>query len=187
VSGATITLTTAKVGEIYNSLMRNVSMVRIWNTSKTPAQSAWVNWDNSTTQLAVQNAANIATWGNGETIRLGDPNPTGDATLEMIAIDISNYLYNNLGAVFRQKGINVMVQAGANGAGAYIGVSGNGAGGTMVSCFAQVSDVANMVSYAIPTTVQSPISNSNLFYVRQNLGLSTAFALCLVRMLGVYV
>ena len=167
--------------------MRDVAMVRIWNTSKSPAQSAWVDWNNSTTQLKVQNAADIITWANGETIRLGDPNPTGTNVLEMVAIDISNYLYNNLGAVFRQKAVNLGVYVSGNGPNG-LAFSGTGATGSAFNGNALDSGAGNGMTQIVPATVLSPVSDSNLVFLKEVLGgAGTSFSVTFARILGVFV
>ena len=188
VSGANVTLTTASVAQIFGSYMRNQSAVRVWNISKDPAQSAWVDWDHSTTQFRVTNAADVAGWTNGETIRLGDPDPTGDNTLQMVAVDISGYLQNSLGAVFPQKGLLLSLYVSSSDGPATLNFSPSGAIGTAAGGNALSDGVRNQISMPIPSSVPSPISNSNLFFVREQLqfgatDITTAFA----RVLGVYV
>lgn len=77
-----------------------VSRIRIWNVSKTPAQAAWVNWNSAANVFVVDQAADVANWTDGETLHLGDPNPTDTNTLGMIALDICDYLFSNYGVVF---------------------------------------------------------------------------------------
>jgi hypothetical protein len=91
-SGTTITLSAAVAGPNgqwgrWAGLMAGRSRYRIWNMSKSPAQSAWVSDSPTTTTLTVTDAAHISGWSSGETIRLGDPNPTGANTLQMVALD----------------------------------------------------------------------------------------------------
>jgi hypothetical protein len=91
--------------------MTGVSYVRIWNTSKTPNQSAWVQSAPSSTQVRVLDAAAIAGWTNGETIQIGDP--TDQTPGRVIALDISQMMQTVLGRVFRQRG--VMLRASIEG------------------------------------------------------------------------
>lgn len=187
VSGAQITLTTAGVGQIFTASMQNKSLVRIWNMSKTPAQPAWVNWNNSTTQLNVSNAADIAGWTAGNIIQLGDPNPTGTNTLGMVAIDISNFLYNTFGAVFPQKGVMCSLYAAGVGGAASIGLSGDGAVGTVIGISSMTNGGANTGFPTVFTITPSPVSNSNLLFVNEQPTTATALATCFVRLLGVMV
>lgn len=186
ISGSAVNLTTSSVPEIFSSGMRNNAMVRIWNTSKSPAQSAWVNWDNSSTQLNVANAADVATWANGETIRLGDPNPTGTNVLQMIAIDISNYLYNSFGVVFRQKGLLISNSVSAVAGTSNLGLSGSGATGTAFGNSANSDGSIQTAMFSVFTDQLSPISNSNLLFVREQLGTGTQVNLSFSRLVGVY-
>jgi hypothetical protein len=187
VSGSTISLTEAKVGEIFTDSMRNVAMVRIWNISKSPAEAAWVNWNNSDTQLNVSNAAHIATWAAGQTIRLGDPNPTGTNTLDMVAIDISNYLFNNFGSVFRQKGLQIAARAEGTGSDVGLDVSGSGAVNTAFGISSLSNGGANSAPITVFTDQPSPISNSNLLFVRESVRAATALNIVFLRVVGVYV
>ena len=66
---------------------------------------AWVRWNNSAAEVGVSDAADIASWAAGETLQLGDPNPTGANALNMVAIDISPFLRKIFGVVFPQKGV----------------------------------------------------------------------------------
>lgn len=187
VSGSHIDLATASVDQIFTSDMRNTVMVRIWNVSKSPAQSAWVDWNNSTTQLNVASAADIATWAPGETVQLGDPNPTGTNTLGMVALDISNYLFNAFGAVFRQRGVLLSTYASATGGDATIDGSGSGALGSAAGTASMPDGKRNYGSHTFFTTQLSPVSNSNLLFLRESLGTGSALAICYLRLVGVYV
>ena len=187
VSGDQLTLSAASVSQIFSTYMRGLSAVRIWNTSKVPAQSAWVIYDVSTTVAQVSNAAHIATWTNGETIRLGDPNPTGTNTLGMIAVDISGYIQTNFGVQFRQKGLLAATVVTGVGGDVSMGLSGSGAGNTAYSNYSQTNGTGNGGSSTVFTPVLSPISNTNLLFVRETLGAGSALSTCFVRLIGVYV
>ncbi len=186
VSGATLTLSTNDADLFFTYRMRNVSRVRIWNTSKTPPAAAWVEWDPAVNQLRVTDAAHVAGWLAGETIRLGDiagePGVPAGFT-RGYALDIAPMLQNRLGAVFPQKGL--MFKCSVVGIGGVAGivasptaVSGSFFGGNSLSNGAQ-----NNTMHVVPTTELSPISNSNLVYVREDaaggatLGLAT-FGVC---------
>lgn len=112
ISSDTITLSSAVSGVLFGALMAGVSYTRIWNTSKTPNQSAWVKAAPSSSTLQVLNAAAISGWTNGETIQLGDP--TDQTPGRVIALDISPMMQSTLGRVFRQAG--VLVRAAVEGA-----------------------------------------------------------------------
>lgn len=187
VSGNQVTLTTAGVPEFFHGGMRGVSMARIWNTSKTPAEAAWVTWNDSTTQFSVHVAAAVSSWSSGDTLRLGDPNPTGSNTLGMIAIDISPYLQAAFGAVFRQRG--VLLATYASGAGGDVSIDGSGSGVSgSANGTASLSDgKRNYGATTLFTTQLSPVSNSNLVFLRESFGTGTALSTCYLRMTGVFV
>lgn len=130
VSGDAVTLTTNEVEQIFSQSLRGVSKVRIWNVSKTPAQAAWVKWNSSANIFNVHQASDVAGWAAGESLRLGDPNPTGANTLGMIALDISDYLFNNYGVVFPQRGLKLSIAPQGVGGRVGLDCSGNGAVGT---------------------------------------------------------
>lgn len=189
VSGSAITLTTNQAAEIFSPDMRNLSMVRIWNTSKVPAESAWVNWDNASNQISVANAADIATWANGESIRLGDPNPTGTNVLSMIALDISNYLFNHYGVVWRQRGVLLSNSVIGVGGPANIAYSGDGSTGTALGSLSNSDGSVQKTMQSIFTPQQSPISNSNLLFIKEAIsGAATGLgSFRLGRIVGLYV
>lgn len=189
VSGDAVTITTNEVEQIFSQSLRGVSKVRIWNVSKTPAQSAWVNWNSAANIFNVHQASDVASWAAGETLRLGDPNPTGTNTLGMIALDIGDYLFNNYGVVFPQRGLKLSIAP--QGVGGRVGMdcSGNGAVGTALGNSSN-SDGARQGAFAdIFTNVLSPISNSNLLFVRESIvAPATALAATrLLRLVGIWV
>lgn len=182
VAGAVITVA-SNAHYLYYSGMAGISFARIWNTSKVPAQSAWVMATNDTTTLTVTNAADIATWVNGETIRAGDPNPTGANILGMVALDISQLLTTNFGAPFRQKGLFLTGYCSSAGGGASsLDWSMDGSSGSAVAGVnATDAGARQFGSGVVFCAVQSPISNSNLVYFRETLispgtGMSIAYA-----------
>lgn len=188
VSGSALTLSANAAEQIINGGMHGVSMVRIWNVSKSPAQAAWVDWQLAANQVRVHNAADIASWLPGETLRLGDPSPTGTNVINMMAIDISRHLLAAHGSVFRQRGLKISVAAQGVGGSAAMDASGNGAVGTAFGV-ASSSDGSRQSAFIdVFTTVQSPISNSNLLFVREGLVSGAALAATrLFRLVGVWV
>lgn len=179
VSDTTLTLTTGQAEEIFGASLNGVSMVRVCNVSKAPAQSAWITWQPSETNLTVSDAAHISGWLPGETLRLGARSPTGTNTLQMVAIDISPYMQANYGVVWRQKGLKI--SNGVQGASGAVGIdySGNGAGGTAFGS----------ASIDVFTAEQSPVSNSNLLFLRENIFTSGASlaGTRLARLVGLWV
>ena len=189
VSGDEISLTSPRAGEIFGDNMRGLTKVRIWNMSRTPAESAWVDWNVSTDTLRVSDAAHIAAWGSGDALRLGDPNPEGDNTLEMIALDISGYLQSAFGAVFRQKSLLLNVAAASSDGPAQIGMSGSGAVGSVVTANALSDGGTNNSVVVVSTPIASPVSDSNLLFLRERMsgGSTDLTQFAFVRALGVYV
>lgn len=189
VTGDAVTITTNEVEQIFSQLLRGVSKVRIWNISKTPARSAWVNWNSAANIFNVHQASDVAGWAAGEMLRLGDPNPTDSNTLGMIALDIGDYLFNNYGVVFPQRGLKLSIAAVGVGGRVGIDCSGNGAIGTALGNSSN-SDGSRQGAFAdIFTNVLSPISNSNLLFVRESLvAPATAIAATrLIRIVGIWV
>lgn len=189
VSGNAITTTTNEVEQIFSQSLRGVSKVRIWNVSKTPARSAWVNWNSAANVFNVHQASDVAGWAAGEMLRLGDPNPTGTNMLGMIALDISDYLFNTYGVVFPQRGLKLSIAP--QGVGGRIGLdcSASGAVGTALGNSSN-SDGSRQSAFAdIFTNILSPISNSNLLFVRESIvAPATALAATrLIRIVGIWV
>lgn len=188
VAGATVTLTTAAVGEFFSPAMRNCTMVRVWNVTKSPAESAWVTWDVSTTSFTVSDAAHVASWAAGESLRLGDPNPTGANTLSMVALDLSNYLYNSYGRVWRQRGLKFSNSVVGTGGAASLEASGSGAANTVFGSGSNSDGSRQATMVDVFTGVQSPISNSNLLFVRESLITGTSLGVSrLMRLVGLWV
>ena len=189
VTGDAVTITTHEVEQIFSHSLRGVSKVRIWNVSKTPAQAAWVKWNSAANAFNVHQASDVIGWLAGETLRLGDPNPTGPNTLGMIALDISDYLFNNYGAVFPQRGLKLSIAAQGIGGRVGLDCSGTGAVGTALGNSSN-SDGSRQSAFAdVFTNVLSPISNSNLLFVRESLAPpATALAASrLIRIVGIWV
>ncbi len=188
VAGADVTLTANMVPEILHTGLHDVVLIRVWNTSKTPAQAAWVKYQVSVNTFTVSNAAHISGWLTGETLRLGDPNPTSSNVLSMIAIDISPYMQAHLGAVFPQKGLKVAIATQGVGGLAGLDISGNGAFGSAFGSSSNSDGGRQQAMFDVFTDQLSPVSNSNLFFVRETLISGTALANTrLVRLAGIYV
>lgn len=174
VSGNLITLTTPVADQFFtNNTMENVSYLRLWNQSKTPEQSAWIMRRGTTSQLFVLRSADISSWREGEMIRLGEP---GAAPFnQTVAVDISQMLQNRVGAIFRQTAMFVNMIVSVNGPGgilAQIGVTPTGAGGSFSSIYSGENGVGSSggitsAGVLVPCSELSPISHSNLLFVRE--------------------
>lgn len=162
----TITLTTTGAGLFFSATMAGVSYVRIWNTSKTPNQSAWVKAAPASNQLRVVDAAALSGWANGETIQIGDP--TSVTPNRYIAIDISPMMQAVLGRVFGQSGVICkMLASGAGGVQNKVDVSESGATGSNQPLRSFTDGSTNGAQNTIPCSVLSPVSNSNLVYLQE--------------------
>lgn len=96
ISGADITVTVASTCTIYKgNFMSGVSMLRIWNTTKSPAEQAWVVDTPDTVTISVLDSASISGWSPGDTIQAGDP--TGETPGRVMAVDISPMMENLFG------------------------------------------------------------------------------------------
>jgi len=190
VSGSVLTLTQPLAATIFSNGMRENAMVRLWNMSKQPYETCWVNYNNSASELNVSDPAHIANWSTGDILQLGDPagaEQSGLNVLGMVAIDISPYLYNQLGAVFRQKAVTVVTRSHASGGVGRVGLSATGEGGSAFDGYSLSDGQPNNASFTVPCSVGSPISNSNLISLREPLGGgATAHAINFVRVLGVW-
>jgi hypothetical protein len=99
ISADIVTFASNTAGEFFGAAMRGLSMIRIWNATKTPAQPAFAKWDTAANQLQVSNADDVKLWSAGDTIQLGDP------VTNLIAIDVSPLMQKILSSVFRQDGL----------------------------------------------------------------------------------
>lgn len=107
VSAATnfLNLTKGMAPSIFAVAMRGTAMIRVWNVTRSPAQSAWVKWDTSADQLQVSNPDHIRQWLKGDVIQTADP------VKKNIAIDISPLMQKIFGTVFLQDA--VLLSAGS--------------------------------------------------------------------------
>lgn len=161
----TITLTTAVSGLFFGAFMAGVSYARIWNTSKTPNQSAWVKAAPSSTTLQVIDAAAIAGWTSSETIQLGDP--TSVTPGRVLALDISPMMQTVLGRVFRQAGVLLKGLSEGLSTQAVIDTTEAGVSGSFSGLRSESGGSRLGGQYTQVTSVQSPVSNSNLVFMRE--------------------
>ena len=185
-SGAQVTLMTAEAGTVFlNTFMQGVCLLRVWNISKTPAQSAWIRQTNGPSELEVTDPAAIASWAAGEMLQVGDPE---DITPNRcIALDISPMLQNQLGAVFHQAGL--LLKIGTIGTGQTntgLDVSPNGQAGSFNIVQTFPGGLANFGQVTTTTTVPSPVSSSNLLFIREHDHGGQAW-ITLISVLGIYV
>ncbi|MDP2122984.1 MAG: DUF2793 domain-containing protein [Parvibaculum sp.] len=185
VSGNTITLT-AHVSNLFfvNAQMSGTVFARIWNTSKAPAQSAWVEYSPASNQLNVHDAADIATWSNGDTVQIGDPHST--EVERAMALDISPFLENQYGGAFHQAGIVLigsMITAATTGDA--LRCSPNKAAGSYTTiAHAYVGGVSAIGQITMPCNIPSPISDSNLIFLQETI--ASTVAISLANIIGVF-
>jgi hypothetical protein len=146
-----------------NSQMAGVTYARIWNTTKSPNEPAWVKYRPAGNQLQVTSASDIASWSAGDVVQIGDP--TSLYVTGVIALDISQMLQNVLGAIFPQTGI--LVKSYASGPNAGIALSGNAQPGSFVWTYSAGDGYPMAGMSLVPCAVPSPISNSNLVFVKE--------------------
>ncbi|MBL8546132.1 MAG: DUF2793 domain-containing protein [Hyphomonadaceae bacterium] len=179
-----ITLASANAGLFFGAQMAGVSYARIWNTSKTPNQSAWIKAAPSSTTLRVVDAAAIAGWSNGETIQLGDP--TGITPNRVIALDISPMMQTVLGRVFRQSGVLLKALVEGLGAQATLDTTEAGLNGSFNGHRSESGGGRLGGQYTQVTSVQSPISDSNLVFMRETVT-GSAMGVTALSVVGVWV
>jgi hypothetical protein len=166
VSSDVITLATADAGLFFGASMAGVSYLRIWNTSKTPAQSAWVKAAPSSTQLQVLDSAAIASWTTSESVQIGDP--IGVTPNRCIALDISPMMQAVLGRVFPQAGVLVKMLTSGVSAATTLDVSEAGVSGSFQANKSFTDGSLGIGQNIIPCSQLSPVSNSNLVFVRES-------------------
>ena len=187
VSGTSLAVTTGTAPNVFDALMGGVSMIRIWNTTKT--LSTWVVSQIDTSHLQVRSASDIATWSVGDTIQVGDP--ISVTPNNVIAIDISPMMQTVLGAVFPQKGVigKVVIQASLTpttgvSAGAFT-MSGTGASGSFLGINLPSDGASSSGLALVPTTVLSPASNSNLVFVRETCAVANSITQSLASIIAI--
>src|SRR5262245_19177154 len=167
IAGDLITLTTADAGLFFSqSFMTGVAYARIWNTTKAPDQAAWVKAQPANNQLQVLDAAAIASWSNGDTIQIGDP--TTETPGRVIALDISPMMQTVLGRVFRQKGVLLKPLVEGSGTQAVLDSTEAGVPGSFIGVRSESGGSRLSGQYSQTCSVLSPISQSNLIFIRES-------------------
>jgi hypothetical protein len=161
----TITLSTAVAGLFFGAFMAGVSYARIWNTSKTPNESAWIKAAPTSSTLQVLDAAAISGWTSSETIQLGDP--TTITPGRVVALDISPMLQAVLGRVFPQAGVLLKGLIEGLSTQAVLDTTEAGVSGSFAGLRSESSGSRLGGQYTQMTSVLSPVSNSNLVFLRE--------------------
>lgn len=184
ISSDVITITTPDAGLLFGPMMAGVSYARIWNTSKTPNQQAWVRAAPGVNQLQVVSAPALSGWNSGDTIQIGDP--TAITPNRAVALDISPMMQAVLGRVFRQSGVllKALVQSTAA-VQATIDASENGASGSFHGVKSFTDGALQAGQFTMPCSVGSPVSDSNLVFVRESV--SATLTVCGVSVVGLWI
>lgn len=189
VSADILTLVNPDADFFFTNYMRSVSWVRIWNTSRPSPEAAWACWNPAADQLQVTRAEDIAAWAPGDMIQLGDQSgwpgvPTGFT--RGFALDISPMMQNRLGAVFRQKGVMFKCTVFGDGANTGMVASPDARPGSFQGGNSLSNGLPNTTQHTVPTTVLSPVSNSNLIWVRED-GAPGSLSIATLMAVGVWV
>ena len=154
--------------------MNGVSLIRIWNMSKTPIQQAWIKAYISDNTLQMHNPENIKDWSKNETIQLVDPdNPTN-----LFAVDISPMMQKVFGTVFPQHGVVLKTLAIGVKSRASLVASPTGNLGSNFTTRSLNTGSAVGRQIMINSSIPSPISNSNLVFFRET-GQTNDIRICL--------
>lgn len=183
ISGDTITLTSADAALFFGSLMTGCAWARIWNTSVTPNQPAWVKAAPASNQLQVINAAAIAGWAAGATLQVGDP--TDITPVRSIALDISPLMQARIGRVFPQAGVSVRLLAIGSAAPVAVTVSGSGVAGSFIALWSNSDGAPRASTVIVACDKPSPVSNSNLIFVQEG-ATGTTLSNASVSLIGVW-
>jgi hypothetical protein len=184
IAGDVVSLSAAISDQFFAASMAGVAWLRIWNISRSPAQPAWIKAAPAATQLRVIAAASVTGWLAGDTVQLGDP--TSVVPTRCIALDISPMLQNVLGAVFRQSGILLKMAVGGMAADTQLDASAAGVAGSFANCFGTADGRLTSIQAAVACSELSPVSNSNLVFIRETATGST-LGITILSSVAVYV
>ncbi|MGE0532797.1 MAG: hypothetical protein AB7P35_15925 [Hyphomonadaceae bacterium] len=129
-------------------------------------------------------AAAIVGWANGETIQIGDP--TYVTPNRVIALDISPMMQTVLGRVFRQSGVLLKSLVEGISTQATLDTTELGASGSFTGWRCESGGGRLNGQHTQMTSVQSPVSNSNLVFMRET-GTGTTIGLTSLSVTGVWV
>lgn len=181
IAGDVITLTTNSAAMFYHAFMQGVSYLRMWNVSKATAVPCWIKSAPAVNTLQVVSASSLAGWLAGEVIQFGEPSFA--APTRSFVLDISPMLQTVLGAVFPQTGLVLKMTAGGVGVRTAVLASATAASGSFIGVNALSNGGLNSGIAIVACSVPSPISNSNLLFLREDDGgantLSTTLASCI--------
>lgn len=174
ISDDVITLTTNDSDMFFTHYLRDISLVRVWNMSKSPAESAWIKNNpagNGSDQLQATDPSMISGWASGDALQVGDP--TSITPGRVVALDISPMLINQFGRAFRQTGVlaKYYISGDTNALTSLqttsIGITPSGAPGTFNNALSNNQGIAGIGILYVPCSQLSPVSDSNLIFVRE--------------------
>ena len=171
-----ITLSAAEADKFFSSYMAGASYVRVWNTSKTPMESAWVKDILSTTTLQVTDAADIAGWTATDILQIGDDGtPEARALSKTCTVDISPLLAAYVEGVTRQSGIAAAayITGGTLISGESLQLSADGSSGSLVGLSVVGGGSSEAEAVVSSCNELSPISDSNVVVVYDNISAAT--------------
>ena len=171
IAGDMITLSAASTAEIFeDSFMAGVSLLRVWNLSRSPEEPAWVKSAPTGTDLQVSDAADLSGWSAGDTLQVGDP--ASVMPYRGLTLDISPMIQVLFGTVFPQAGLLLKVACGGSGgANAMLETTPDGSLGSFLGQRSLSDGTVEAGQLTLATPVASPVSDSNLLILReQDLG-----------------
>ncbi len=149
------------------AFMGGVSLLRIWNTSLSPAQPAWIKAQPDANTLRVLDAAALADWQIGHTLQVGDPDSVTPG--RVITLDISPMMQALFGTVFAQTGVVLRMAALAGpSCETALEVSPSGAPGTFLGTRGYAGAHSPTGQFTLFTAQASPVSASRLVCVRES-------------------
>ncbi|TPW30639.1 DUF2793 domain-containing protein [Pararhizobium mangrovi] len=167
IADATITLDAGKAALFFDDdRMNGVSRVRVWNMSRTPYASAWIEAAPTDKTLRATSAADLSGWSAGDTLQIGDPKDI--APRRGISVDIAPMMQRTFGATFRQSGLLLKTGIAGVDTRAGIAVSPTAESGSFLETWSFDSGALNTGTVLVPCTSPSPISNTNLIFVRED-------------------
>lgn len=177
ISGDVVTLTSAVSNQFFGAQMQNVSYARAWNVSKSPPAPVWLRAAPASDRLAVLDAASLAGFLPGEVLQLGDPTPSVTPS-RAIAIDISPMMQRIFGVVFPQSGLIAKIAASGV---ARVGfaISPSALPGSFANVASMNDGALNHGLALIPCVTPSPVSASNLVFVREDDAGPATVTICL--------
>ena len=185
VSGQTITLSAAVAGSIFNQTrMAGNCYVRIENTTK--SQFAWVEASPASNQITVRAADNITTWAASDTLVLGNTPTDLDASADRprIPVDISPLIISEFGAEERLQA--VMASTFLTGATGEVTMTFSNLPRNAGQLQTNAGTVIRSGSFTVPTTLDSPISDTNLLFIGEddNVGSGSNLTVAIFRIIG---